>query len=75
MTPHSGRMIEITSESVAIGDVINVGGLPLIVADLITLSARAKRVRFTTGETLTMHGKSRFAATRPDARLRPVRRW
>jgi hypothetical protein len=57
-------VVEITSTTVQRGDVISVGGRPYRVSDLITLPARAKRLRFSTGETLTMHHETKLSATR-----------
>ncbi|WP_243879010.1 hypothetical protein [Streptomyces sp. KS 21] len=61
--------IEITSDSVQRGDVIQIGGQPCRVADLVQLPAGAKRLLFETGEALTMHAKSRLIA------LRMTRKW
>ncbi|WP_432092304.1 hypothetical protein [Streptomyces sp. bgisy100] len=57
-------LVEVTSVTVQRGDVITIGGLPCRVMDLITLPARAKRLRFTSGETLTMHPNTRLSALR-----------
>ncbi|MFJ2820717.1 MULTISPECIES: hypothetical protein [unclassified Streptomyces] len=51
------------------GDVIQIGGQPCRVADLVQLPAGAKRLFFETGEALTMHAQSRFTA------LRMTRKW
>ncbi len=61
--------IEITSDSVQRGDVIQIGGQPCRVADLVQLPAGAKRLLFETGEALTMHARSRLIA------LRMTRKW
>nr|WP_284579354.1 hypothetical protein [Streptomyces sp. 2P-4] len=61
--------IEITSVNVQRGDVIQIGGQPCRVADLVQLPAGAKRLFFETGEALTMHAQSRFTA------LRMTRKW
>ncbi|WP_284579032.1 hypothetical protein [Streptomyces sp. 2P-4] len=61
--------IEITSVTVQRGDVIQIGGQPCRVADLVQLPAGAKRLFFETGEALTMHAQSRFIA------LRMMRKW
>ncbi|MFE1411909.1 hypothetical protein ACFW6F_14065 [Streptomyces sp. NPDC058746] len=61
--------IEITSISVRRGDVIQIGGQPCRVADLVQLPAGAKRLFFESGEGLTMHPQSRLIA------LRMMRKW
>lgn len=61
--------IEITSADVRRGDVIQVGGRPCRVADLVQLHAGAKRLLFESGEVLTMHARSRLTA------LRLTRKW
>ncbi|KMO94799.1 hypothetical protein [Streptomyces roseus] len=61
--------VEITSDSVQRGDVIQIGGQPCRVADLIQLRAGAKRLLFETGEALTMHARTRLIA------LRMTRKW
>ncbi len=61
--------VEITSASVQRGDVVQIGGRPCRVIDLIQLPGGAKRLRFESGETLTMHSRSRFVA------LRVMKRW
>ncbi|MEV8569792.1 hypothetical protein AB0436_30270 [Streptomyces sp. NPDC051322] len=61
--------VEITSASVQCGDVIQIGGQPCRVADLFQLHGGAKRLRFESGELLTMHSRTRLVA------LRTLRRW
>lgn len=61
--------IEITSVSVRRGDVIQIGGQPCRVTDLVQLPAGAKRLFFESGEVLTMHARSRLVA------LRLTRKW
>ncbi|MCX5272685.1 hypothetical protein [Streptomyces virginiae] len=61
--------IEITSASVQRGDVIQIGGQPCRVTDLVQLPAGAKRLFFESGEVLTMHARSRLVA------LRLTRKW
>ncbi|WSJ38759.1 hypothetical protein OG772_23960 [Streptomyces sp. NBC_01321] len=56
--------VEVTSASVQRGDVIQIGGQPCRVADLFQLPGEAKRLRFETGELLTMHSRTRFIALR-----------
>lgn len=60
--------VEITSTTVRRGDVIQIGGQFFEVMDLISLSGRARRLRFRTGETLTMGPTTRLLAMRPPAR-------
>ncbi|MFI5545659.1 hypothetical protein ACIA6E_18005 [Streptomyces sp. NPDC051815] len=61
--------IEITSINVQRGDVIQIGGQPCRVTDLVQLPAGAKRLFFESGEVLTMHARSRLIA------LRMTRKW
>ncbi|MFE5729292.1 hypothetical protein ACFQ7A_00030 [Streptomyces sp. NPDC056528] len=61
--------VEITSINVLRGDVIQIGGQPCRVADLIQLPGGAKRLRFESGELLTMNSRTRFIA------LRMSRKW
>ncbi|MFJ9941317.1 hypothetical protein [Streptomyces erythrochromogenes] len=61
--------IEITSINVRRGDVIQIGGQPCRVRDLVQLPAGAKRLFFDSGEVLTMHARSRLVA------LRMMRKW
>ncbi|MDD9376941.1 hypothetical protein M8Z33_09730 [Streptomyces sp. ZAF1911] len=56
--------VEITSTTVQRGDVIQVGGQPCRVIDLIQLPANAKRLCFESGELLTMHARTRLVALR-----------
>ncbi|MCX5081771.1 hypothetical protein OG862_12275 [Streptomyces sp. NBC_00401] len=56
--------VEITMASVRRGDVIEVGGSPHRVADLVQLPGGAKQLRFESGELLTMHARSRLIALR-----------
>ncbi|GGU75841.1 hypothetical protein GCM10010275_07750 [Streptomyces litmocidini] len=63
----SGAMaasIEITAATVRLGDVIQIGGQPCRVADLFHLPGGAKRLRFESGELLTLHARSRLIALR-----------
>ncbi|MEW1752044.1 hypothetical protein AB0411_23210 [Streptomyces angustmyceticus] len=60
---------EITSASVQRGDVIQIGGQLCRVTDLLQLSGGAKRLRFESGELLTVHSRTRLVA------LRTLRRW
>lgn len=61
--------VEITSISVQRGDVIQIGGQPCCVADLVQLPAGAKRLYFESGEVLTLHPQSRLTA------IRMMRKW
>ncbi|MFD5429323.1 hypothetical protein [Streptomyces sp. NPDC127084] len=61
--------LEITSSSVRIGDVVQVGGRPCRVIDLRQLPGGSKRLLFESGESLTMHARTKFLA------LRTQRRW
>ncbi|MFI7090886.1 hypothetical protein [Streptomyces lydicus] len=61
--------VEITSASVQRGDVIQIGGHPCRVTDLLQLPGGAKRLWFESGELLTMHSRTRLVA------LRTLRRW
>ncbi|MFJ7985650.1 hypothetical protein [Streptomyces sp. NPDC096351] len=56
--------VEITSANVQRGDVIQIGGQPCRVADLIQLPGGAKRLLFESGELLTMHSRTRLIALR-----------
>ncbi|MCH6161574.1 hypothetical protein MMA15_14575 [Streptomyces sp. M600PL45_2] len=67
MHPNSAS-VSVTSATVLRGDVIQVGGQPLIVSDIVALPHKAKRLRFETGETLTLHVRTRLAAFRRKAR-------
>ncbi|MEZ7155752.1 hypothetical protein ACBR38_11985 [Streptomyces sp. MAD19A] len=56
--------IEITSTSVQLGDVIQVGGQQCRVTDLFQLPGGAKRLVFDSGELLTIHTGTRLVALR-----------
>ncbi|MGW5199182.1 hypothetical protein [Streptomyces spiralis] len=56
--------VEITSASVQLGDVIEVGGQQCRVTDLFQLPGGAKRLVFDSGELLTIHTGTRLAALR-----------
>ncbi|WP_405712751.1 hypothetical protein [Streptomyces sp. NBC_00046] len=56
--------VEITATSVQRGDLIQIGGQPCRVADLLQLAGAAKRLRFESGELLTMHSRTRLIALR-----------
>lgn len=56
--------IEITSASVQRGDVIQVGGQPYRVIELLQLPHGAKQLVFESGELLTMHPRTRLVALR-----------
>ncbi|GAA2790932.1 hypothetical protein [Streptomyces showdoensis] len=65
--------IEITSTNVQRGDVIQIGGQPCRVADLLQLPGGAKRLRFESGELLTMHARTRLIALRTQRGGEPFR--
>lgn len=56
--------VEVDSRTVQWRDVITIGEQPMKVVDVIKLSGRATRLRFTSGETLTMSARTRFTVTR-----------
>ncbi|MFC8370956.1 hypothetical protein ACFUIT_23890 [Streptomyces sp. NPDC057239] len=56
--------VEITSTSVQLGDVIQVGGKQCRVTDLFQLPGGAKRLVFDSGELLTVHTMTRLVALR-----------
>ncbi|MEV0554079.1 hypothetical protein AB0I27_11540 [Streptomyces sp. NPDC050597] len=58
----SPSTVEITSTSVQCGDVIQVGGQPCRVTDLVQLPHGAKQLLFESGELLTMHTRTRLVA-------------
>ncbi|MFJ9480007.1 hypothetical protein ACIRRI_34220 [Streptomyces mirabilis] len=60
-------VVEITSQTVQLHDVITIGGQAFEISDLI-LPGRAKRLRFGTGETFTMHANTTLSATRAAGR-------
>ncbi|WP_435841504.1 hypothetical protein [Streptomyces gardneri] len=61
--------VEITTTTVQLGDAIQIGGRLHRVADLVQLPRGAKRLRFESGELLTMHAHTRLIA------VRVLRRW
>ncbi|WP_371653937.1 MULTISPECIES: hypothetical protein [unclassified Streptomyces] len=65
-TPESP--VVVTSATVMRGDVIQIGGQSFELMDLINLSSRARRLRFRTGETLTMSSATGLSAMRPALR-------
>ncbi|AKG44406.1 MULTISPECIES: hypothetical protein [Streptomyces] len=58
------EVVEITAETVLVGDVIQVGGRALVVADLVLTTRGGRRLEFATGEALTLHARSRLTGTR-----------
>ncbi|MDQ0990977.1 hypothetical protein [Streptomyces sp. V3I7] len=56
--------VEITAATVQRGDVIQLGGRACRVSDLFQLPQGAKQLLFESGELLTMHARTRFAAVR-----------
>lgn len=67
MHPNS-LALTVASVTVLPGDMILIGGETFTVQDMVTLPHRAKRLRFETGETLTMNYRTRLTAFRPKAR-------
>jgi hypothetical protein len=70
VVPHGAMAapVEITAASARRGDVIQIGGQPCRVTDLIQLPGGAKRLRFESGEVLTMHSRTRLVALRTGRR-------
>ncbi|MFL4905581.1 hypothetical protein ACJ6WF_21025 [Streptomyces sp. MMS24-I2-30] len=64
-----GQSIEVTSRTIRPGDVLHMGGQAFQVLNLIELPAQGKALRFTTGEVLNMHFKTRLTV------VRTARRW
>jgi hypothetical protein len=58
------EVVSITADTVRRGDIITIGGEHFRVLNLLALHSGAKRVTFHTGETLTMHGRTRMNALR-----------
>nr|WP_093492716.1 MULTISPECIES: hypothetical protein [unclassified Streptomyces] len=56
--------VEVTSDSVQRGDVIQTGDRPCRVTDLHQFPGGAKCSRFESGELLTMHARTRLVAVR-----------
>lgn len=56
--------IEVTSATVQRGDVIQIGGQPCRVANLVQLPGGAKQLLFESGELMTMHARTRLIALR-----------
>jgi len=56
--------VEITAATVQRGDVIQLGGKACRVSDLFQLPQGAKKLRFESGELLTIHARTRLAAVR-----------
>ncbi|WP_329148440.1 hypothetical protein OIU91_20290 [Streptomyces sp. NBC_01456] len=64
-----GQTTEVTSGTIRPGDVLHIGGQAFQVLNLIELHAQDKALRFTTGEVLNMHSKTRLTV------VRAARRW
>ncbi|WP_446045390.1 hypothetical protein [Streptomyces olivaceus] len=60
--------VDITAATVLRGDVIQVGGQACRVSDLVQLPQGAKELLFETGESLTMHRRTRLRAVRATGR-------
>ncbi|MDT0308371.1 hypothetical protein RM780_15580 [Streptomyces sp. DSM 44917] len=56
--------VTVDATTIRLGDQLLVGGQSLTVTDLVALPQGAKRVRFASGETLTLQRTSVFYATR-----------
>ncbi|OII67481.1 hypothetical protein BJP39_01060 [Streptomyces sp. CC77] len=56
--------MDVASTTVLCGDVIQIGDRPHRVKDIIDLPGRAKRLIFATGETFTMHPRTRLTVVR-----------
>ncbi|UFQ16869.1 MULTISPECIES: hypothetical protein [Streptomyces] len=63
------QTVEVTARTILPGDVLNIGGQAFEVLNLIELPAQGKALRFTTGEVLNMHFKTRLTV------FRTARRW
>jgi len=61
--------VDVTARTIQAGDVVNVGGQEFEVLNLIEHPGQGKALRFTTGEVLTMHSKTRLTVNRA------VRKW
>lgn len=61
--------LDVTARTIQAGDVVEIGGQPFEVLNLIEHPRQGKAVRFTTGEVLTIHSKTRLTVTRT------VRKW
>ncbi|MFE0686584.1 hypothetical protein ACFV0Z_00455 [Streptomyces xiamenensis] len=67
--------VTINASTVQCGDIITVGGRPLLVIDLTQLRGGMKRMEFFSGEILTIHTETVLTATRQCAPARrPYRR-
>jgi len=56
--------VEITSTTVQRGDIIQVGGRACLVSNLFQLPQGAKQLLFESGESLTIHARTRLLAVR-----------
>ncbi|MEU9454850.1 hypothetical protein [Streptomyces sp. NPDC048277] len=56
--------IEVTSTTVQCGDIIQLGGCACRVRDLLQLPHGAKQLVFESGESLTIHSRTRLAGVR-----------
>jgi hypothetical protein len=61
--------VDVTARTIQVGDVVNLGGQAFEVLNLIEHPGQGKALRFTSGEVLTMHSKTRLAVNRA------VRKW
>ncbi|MEV0527070.1 hypothetical protein AB0I66_26920 [Streptomyces sp. NPDC050439] len=56
--------LEVTSQTIQQHDVVDIGGQRFEVLNMFELHGQAKGLRFTTGEVLTIHSKTRLSVTR-----------
>ncbi|MFI5704061.1 hypothetical protein ACIA78_28955 [Streptomyces xanthochromogenes] len=61
--------MEATARTIQVHDVITIGGMAFEVTNLSDLPYGAKQLRFASGESMTMHAKTRLPVTRA------VRKW
>ncbi|MEU7132954.1 hypothetical protein [Streptomyces sp. NPDC046261] len=55
---------EVTTETVRRGDVVAIGGYWFEITDLTVLPGQAKRLCFSSGESLTLHPRTRLTVQR-----------
>lgn len=56
--------LDVTAATIRRGDRLTVGGQVMRVRDLVSLPSGAKRIRFSTGETLSIHCGTKLTAWR-----------
>ncbi|MFE4856103.1 hypothetical protein [Streptomyces sp. NPDC056670] len=72
MTPRNGMTVipvEVTARTIQLHDVVTIGGMAFEVTNLSDLPHGAKQLRFASGESTTLHAKTRLPVTRA------VRKW